>query len=84
MSYTQADRAWAEWIAWRLEQAGRRVLIQSWDMVPGSNWVDRMLEGVHRAERTIALLSPPIWSRCMARSNGKPPGVKIRWVNSAS
>ena len=44
VSYTQADRAWAEWIAWQLEDSGRRVLIQAWDMAPGSNWVDRMQE----------------------------------------
>lgn len=28
ISYTQADRAWAEWIAWALEEDGHRVLIQ--------------------------------------------------------
>lgn len=58
MSYTQDDRAWAEWIAWELEERGHRVLIQAWDMVPGSNWVARMDEGVRRSERTIAVLSP--------------------------
>jgi hypothetical protein len=26
ISYTQADRAWAEWIAWALEEAGYKVL----------------------------------------------------------
>ena len=57
VSYTQADRAWAEWIAWQLEEDGYRVLIQAWDMVPGSNWTHRMQEGVRRASRTIAVLS---------------------------
>jgi hypothetical protein len=37
VSYTQADKAWAEWIAWELEEHGERVLIQAWDFVPGSN-----------------------------------------------
>jgi TIR domain len=58
VSYTQADRDWAEWIAWQLEEDGRRVLIQAWDMVPGTNWVQGMQEGVARADRTIAVLSP--------------------------
>ncbi len=57
VSYTQADRGWAEWIAWLLEEARYRVLVQAWDMVPGSNWIDRMGEGVLAAERTVALLS---------------------------
>ncbi|MEX5710287.1 toll/interleukin-1 receptor domain-containing protein [Parafrankia sp. FMc6] len=57
VSYTQADRPWAEWIAWTLEEAGYQVLIQAWDLVPGSNWVTGMDEGVSRAARTIAVLS---------------------------
>src|SRR5580704_7914741 len=57
VSYTQADRAWAEWIAWQLEEDGYRVLIQAWDMVPGTNWTHLMQQGVRRATRTIAMLS---------------------------
>ncbi|WP_308205574.1 toll/interleukin-1 receptor domain-containing protein [Frankia sp. AiPs1] len=57
LSYTGADRKWAEWVAWQLEDAGYRVLIQAWDSVPGSNWMNRMQEGAAHAERTIALLS---------------------------
>ncbi|WP_052914985.1 FxSxx-COOH system tetratricopeptide repeat protein [Protofrankia coriariae] len=57
VSYAQADRAWAEWIAWTLEDAHYRVLIQAWDFAPGSNWVSGMQEGVARADRTIAVLS---------------------------
>ena len=57
VSYTQSDQAWAEWIAWNLEQAGYRVLIQAWDMVPGTNWIHRLDEGIRRARRTIAVAS---------------------------
>lgn len=57
VSYTQADRTWAEWVAWTLEGAGYTVLIQAWDFVPGSNWVTEMNEGVSRAARTVAVLS---------------------------
>lgn len=58
VSYTQADRVWAEWVAWTLEEAGHRVLVQAWDFVPGSNWVQRMQDGVSGAARTVAVLSP--------------------------
>ncbi|CAO5186457.1 hypothetical protein FAIPA1_50216 [Frankia sp. AiPs1] len=57
VSYTGADSAWAEWIAWHLEAAGYSVLIQAWDFVPGSNWAVGMQQGVAGAQRTIALLS---------------------------
>ena len=57
ISYTQADRAWAEWIAWVLEEDGFRVLVQAWDFVPGSNWVLEMQSGARDASRTIAVLS---------------------------
>ncbi len=49
VSYTQADRAWAEWIAWTLEEDGYQVLVQAWDFVPGSNWVQKMQDGVREA-----------------------------------
>jgi tetratricopeptide (TPR) repeat protein len=57
VSYTQADRAWAEWIAEELERAGYRVLLQAWDAVPGTNWVEMMQAGVRDAARMIAVLS---------------------------
>ncbi len=57
ISYTQADRAWAEWIAWILEEDGYRILIQAWDFVPGTNWVQGMQAGARDAARTIAVLS---------------------------
>ena len=58
VSYTQADEDWAEWIAWQLEAAGYQVLLQVWDMVPGNNWTIAMREGMQRADRTLAVLSP--------------------------
>jgi hypothetical protein len=57
VSYTQADRVWAEWIAWVLEEDGYQVLIQAWDFVPGSNWISGMQAGTRDAVRTIAVLS---------------------------
>ena len=57
VSYTQADRAWAEWIAWVLEEDGFRVLVQAWDFVPGRNWVEAMRSAAPNASRTVAVLS---------------------------
>lgn len=58
LSYTQADRQWAEWVAWQLEEAGYRVLVQAWDFIPGTNWQAGMQQGVSRSDRTVALISP--------------------------
>ena len=58
LSYARADRSWAEWVAWHLEKAGYRVLVQAWDFIPGSNWQAQMQAGVADSKRTIALLSP--------------------------
>ncbi len=57
VSYTEANRAWAEWITWELEKTGYRVLVQYRDFVPGRNWTERMQTGVRDAVRTIAVLS---------------------------
>ncbi|MBV8994360.1 MAG: TIR domain-containing protein [Pseudonocardiales bacterium] len=57
ISYTKSDRAWAEWIAWELDQAGYKVIVQAWNMVPGSNWVVKMEEAIQHSERTVAVLS---------------------------
>ena len=34
ISYSGADRSWAEWIAWQLEAAGYTAVIQAWDFRP--------------------------------------------------
>jgi hypothetical protein len=31
VSFNRADRAWATWIAWMLEEAGYSVFFQDWD-----------------------------------------------------
>ena len=57
ISYTSADRAWAEWIAWQIEEAGYQVKIQAWDFSPGGNFVVEMQEATIECERTIAVFS---------------------------
>ena len=58
ISYTAADRDWAEWIAWQLEEAGFSTVLQSWHFRPGQNFVLNMHNASKEAERTIAVLSP--------------------------
>jgi hypothetical protein len=52
VSYNKAD-AWAEWIAWQLEEAGYSTVIQAWDFRPGSNFVLEMHRAAQEAERTV-------------------------------
>jgi hypothetical protein len=58
VSFNKADRGWATWIAWELEEAGCSVVFQDWDFRPGSNFVLEMQKGASVARRTIAVLSP--------------------------
>lgn len=76
ISYNKADRGWAEWIAWQLEEAGYTTILQAWDFRPGGNFVLDMQVAAAKAERTIALLSPdylealythPEWAAAFAK-----------------
>lgn len=58
ISYNKADRTWAEWIAWQLEEAGYSTVLQAWDFRPGSNFIFDMQQATTHAARTIAVLSP--------------------------
>jgi ATP-dependent Clp protease ATP-binding subunit ClpC len=82
ISYTKADKNWAEWIAWSLEEAGYQVIIQAWDFHPGGNFVLDMQEAAAGCDRTIAVLSPdflksaftaPEWAAAFAKD---PTGKK--------
>ncbi len=58
ISYNKADRRWAEWVAWELEEVGYSTVLQAWDFRPGSNFVLEMDEATREAQQTIAILSP--------------------------
>jgi hypothetical protein len=58
ISYTSADRAWAEWTAFVLQEEGFSTVIQTWDFRPGSNFVLEMHKAADEADRTIMVLSP--------------------------
>lgn len=86
ISYTSADREWAEWIGHVLEDEGCDVVIQAWDFQPGSNFVLEMQRAAQSAERTIMVLSPnylrshfgaPEWAAAFAKD---PEGLQHRLV----
>ncbi|MEO0769999.1 MAG: toll/interleukin-1 receptor domain-containing protein [Cyanobacteria bacterium J06649_4] len=57
VSYNKADKEWAEWIAWVLEDKGHSVVIQSWDFRPGGNFILDMQRATTDSMRTIIVLS---------------------------
>ncbi|OHV33438.1 hypothetical protein BBK14_32725 [Parafrankia soli] len=59
VSYTAADRGWAEWVAWQLEAAGHVVVLQGWDFTAGANFVYEMHRAAMVAARTVAVVSRP-------------------------
>jgi len=58
ISYTGADRAWAEWIAWQLEEEGYRTAVQAWDSLPGNDFVSWMDRAIVSARQVLVVLSP--------------------------
>ncbi|MEM8716734.1 MAG: FxSxx-COOH system tetratricopeptide repeat protein, partial [Cyanobacteria bacterium P01_G01_bin.4] len=57
VSYNRVDKAWAEWIAWLLEEAGHKVVIQAWDFRPGGNFVLDMQRAAAETDKTLVVLS---------------------------
>ncbi|PWU51371.1 hypothetical protein DLE60_32285, partial [Micromonospora globispora] len=57
ISYSPADERWATWLAWEFEAAGYRTMLQAWDFVAGTNFIDFMDRGVREAAVVVAVLS---------------------------
>jgi hypothetical protein len=57
ISFNKADRDWAAWIAWTLEQHGYSVYFQDWDFVPGSNFVLAMDRATTESKCLVLVLS---------------------------
>ncbi len=55
VSHAGRDTAWAEWLAWQLEQAGYAVELDVWDWAPGEDFVARMAAALERADRLLAV-----------------------------
>ena len=57
VSYTQADKDWAEWIAWTLKKQGYSVHLQSWASLPGINWPIWMHDALNESPTVVVVLS---------------------------
>jgi hypothetical protein len=86
ISYNRHDHAWAEWIAWMLEEAGYTTVIQAWDFRAGGNFVLDMQKAASEANCTIAVLSEtylaseftqPEWAAAFAQD---PTGKNRRLI----
>ncbi|MGY1760144.1 FxSxx-COOH system tetratricopeptide repeat protein [Geodermatophilus sp. SYSU D00779] len=55
ISHAGRDTAWAEWLAWQLEEAGYTVELDVWDWAPGEDFVTRMQTALERADRLLAV-----------------------------
>ncbi len=44
ISLSGRDKAWGDWIAWQLKQAGHNVRYQHWDFQTGENFLLHMEE----------------------------------------
>ena len=58
ISYHEADRTWAEWIAWQLEEAGYTVVLASGDFAYLAHFALAMGQAAKEANRTLVVLSP--------------------------
>lgn len=94
ISYAGPDRAWAEWVAWQLRQAGYAVELDAWDWSASDNAILRMNDALAEADRLLALYSTAYfqrdrfttdeWTAAMARrpdENGRRRLVPIRIEN---
>ncbi|WP_405742491.1 FxSxx-COOH system tetratricopeptide repeat protein [Streptomyces sp. NBC_00028] len=90
ISHAGADRAWAEWIAWQLLNAGHEVELDCWDWGAGDNFVLKMNAALERG-RFLALFSPayfeperfttPEWTAMVARQERITP-VRIEQTST--
>src|SRR5215472_14219455 len=63
VSHAGADRAWAEWVAWQLTEAGYTVELDVWDWAAGRNFVTAMSDALDRCDRVVALFSAAYFDR---------------------
>ncbi|WP_222271005.1 FxSxx-COOH system tetratricopeptide repeat protein [Modestobacter marinus] len=62
ISHAGRDTAWAEWLAWQLQEAGYAVELDVWDWVPGQDFVARMEAALERADRLLAVCTEAYFS----------------------
>jgi hypothetical protein len=70
VSHAGADRAWAEWVAWQLTDAGYTVELDVWDWAAGQNLVLAISDALARCDRVVALLSAAYFDRSRYTTEG--------------
>ena len=63
ISHAGADRAWAEWVAWQLAEAGYTVELDVWDWAAGRNFVTAISDALERCNRVVSLFSAAYFDR---------------------
>ncbi|MBE9112494.1 SUMF1/EgtB/PvdO family nonheme iron enzyme [Nodosilinea sp. LEGE 07298] len=70
ISYTSADQAWADWLAWVLEDNGYTVDAESLETGPHSSFVQVMQQGMQQYRRVLLILSPALLKADAATPSG--------------
>src|SRR6266516_4654037 len=91
ISSNTADRLWAQWIAWQLQDAKYAVVLPEWNFRPGSNIILETQEALEDSERVLLVLSPdylkilatePVWAAAFfedqSGQKGKLLPVRVR------
>ncbi|MGY1762695.1 FxSxx-COOH system tetratricopeptide repeat protein [Geodermatophilus sp. SYSU D00779] len=71
ISHAGRDTAWAEWLAWQLQEAGYSVELDVWDWAPGEDFVARMQHALERADQLLAVCTEAYFASAFA-------GVELR------
>src|SRR4051812_42267517 len=58
ISYTGPDRPWAEWVDYRLKQAGYSTIVQFNDFSAGRNIINEMHTALRSSKQVLGILSP--------------------------
>ena len=66
VSFNQADREWATWIAWVLNANGHGVFFQDWDF--RGSFIEQMHQATLRSKKTLVVLSDSYMRSEYARS----------------
>lgn len=67
ISHTAADGAWAEWVAWQLEDAGIPVWLAAWGLRSGADWTAELSSALLDAGQMVALVSAAYTKSAWAR-----------------
>ncbi|MGH9896799.1 MAG: toll/interleukin-1 receptor domain-containing protein, partial [bacterium] len=60
LSHKSEHKPWVEWLARSLETCGRRVFLDTWNLVPGSNWVEGLHRGVESSRAAVLVATPEV------------------------